>query len=124
MNPNVIVKGLVENVETDMLINTGFAVTIIHKTIWDLILPTVKPKLKPATFPIVTDICGEAALQIQIGESTSQQNVLIAKDVTQKCLLGTDLLWKQNCIIIPRAVLYAELWLLRRQKFRLAIKFT
>ena len=104
VNPNVIVKGLVENVETDMLIDTGSAVTIIQ-TYLGSHTACSKTKLKPATFPVVTangkqlDICGEAALQIRIGESTSQQNVLIAKDVTQKCVLGTDFLPKENCII-------------------------
>ena len=43
MNPNVIVKGLGENTETDVLIDIGS----------ELILPAVKRKLKPATFCLV-----------------------------------------------------------------------
>ena len=44
-------------------------------------------------------MCGESEVQLHIGKFTSNQSVLVARWLTQECLLEVDFLLKYNCII-------------------------
>ena len=44
-------------------------------------------------------LCGQAEVTLQVGSYVGAHNVLVVRDMTQQCLLGTDFLEQCRCII-------------------------
>lgn len=92
----VYVTGHIEGHETDMLLDTGSSVTLVHRRLFS----RLGKNLPIATFrdPIVSangellDIVGTCKLRISLGGVDVMHSVLVAGDITQDCLLGVDFL--------------------------------
>ena len=100
----VMVKGFIEQRATKMLVDTGSAVTIIREDTWrEATHP--RQKLRPPTCPVVAangeqlELCGRGEVTLKLGNILTRCPVLIAKNVTQECLLGADFLEQSGCII-------------------------
>ena len=44
-------------------------------------------------------LCGQAEVTLQVGSYSGVHNVLVVRDMTQQCLLGTDFLEQCHCVI-------------------------
>ena len=97
-------RGAVEGHPTVMLVDTGSSVTILHESIWKMAVKG-KKELKQATCPVMAvtgeslPLCGQAEVNLQVGSYSGVHNVLVVRDMTQQCLLGTDFLEQCHCII-------------------------
>ena len=86
-----------------MLIDTGSAACIIREDIWRS--TSRRNDLRPPTHPVVTANGGEMTLlgltdvELTVGTLVVNHPVLVASDLAQSCLLGTDFLKKYGCII-------------------------
>ena len=96
-------QGAVEGHPTVMLVDTGSSVTILHENIWK---KAVKGKeLKQATCRVMAvngeslPLCGQAEVTLQVGSYSGVHKVLVVRDMTQQCLLGTDFLEQCHCVI-------------------------
>ena len=96
-------QGAVEGHPTVMLVDTGSSVTILHENIWK---KAVKGKeLKQATCQVMAvngeslPLCGQAEVTLQVGSYSGVHKVLVVRDMTQQCLLGTDFLEQGHCVI-------------------------
>ncbi|KAL5469217.1 hypothetical protein EMCRGX_G030441 [Ephydatia muelleri] len=90
--------------ETVMLVDTGSSVTILHENIWKKAVKG-KKELKQATCPVMAvngeslPLCGQAEVTLQVGSYSGVHKVLVVRDMTQQCLLGTDFLEQCHCVI-------------------------
>ena len=89
---------------TVMLVDTGSSVTILHENIWKKAVKG-KKELKQATCPVMAvngeslPLCGQAEVTLQVGSYSGVHKVLVVRDMTQQCLLGTDFLEQCHCVI-------------------------
>ena len=100
------VSGRIEQRETKMLVDTGSAVTIVREDAWrEAVGGALQRPLGPATYPVVAangeqlDLCGESEVTLRVGGIQANYSVLVARNITQECLLGSDFLQKFGCII-------------------------
>eukprot|EP00731_Ephydatia_muelleri_P017571 Em0010g669a len=97
-------QGAVEGHPTVMLVDTGSSVTILHENIWKKAVKG-KKELKQATCPVMAvngeslPLCGQAEVTLQVGSYSGVHKVLVVRDMTQQCLLGTDFLEQCHCVI-------------------------
>eukprot|EP00731_Ephydatia_muelleri_P033704 Em0036g8a len=96
-------QGAVEGHPTVMLVDTGSSVTILHENIWK---KAVKGKeLKQATCRVMAvngeslPLCGQAEVTLQVGSYSGVHKVLVVRDMTLQCLLGTDFREQCHCVI-------------------------
>jgi predicted aspartyl protease len=100
-------KGLINNIATDMLIDTGSVYTLISYHLFKDIATTNQSKLfaSPCKSTVVSantdknDIHGVSDVNIFINGVKCCHSVLIAKQLAHHCLLGTDFLRKHNAKI-------------------------
>ena len=102
-NASVYVPGWVGNVAIDMLLDTGSAVTLIHKRLLDRVdkgkrMSEAKERVISANGQPL-EILGTCQVRIRLGGINTYHNVLVANDITQDCLIGVDFLAKNNCLI-------------------------
>ena len=96
--------GRVDNKELRMLVDTGSAVTLIHKNVYEQ-LDNTKAKLRKVLVPVVSangeplTIEGQCVARFTLGGLTVSHNVLIAGGISQECLLGADFLVKHKGVI-------------------------
>ena len=100
----ICVLGRVDNKELRMLVDTGSAVTLIHKNVYEQ-LDNTKAKLRKVLVPVVSangeplTIEGQCVARFTLGGLTVSHNVLIAGGISQECLLGADFLVKHKGVI-------------------------
>ena len=100
---SIYVPGWVGNVAIDMLLDTGSAVTLIHKRLLDRVdkgkrMYEAKERVISANGQPL-QILGTCQVRIRLGGINTYHNVLVANDITQDCLIGVDFLAKNNCLI-------------------------
>ena len=104
-NSTLMVMGQLGNRCTRMLIDTGSPVSLVREDVWKEASSPSGDCLSPPAQQIVTangremDLLGQGKLPLQIGDLRGQLSVLIAKELTQECLLGADFLQQHNCVI-------------------------
>ena len=98
-------KGAVEGYTTHMLVDTGSSVTLLHENVWKAAVRGQK-QLSPAKYHAVMAVNGESLVLsgqgdvlLKVGEHVGVHSVLVVKEMTQECLLGTDFLERHNCVI-------------------------
>lgn len=92
----VYAPGFVDGRVVEMLVDTGSAVTLVHKRLLDRIgvvkvLEGVEDRVVSANGQPL-GILGRCDLRIGIGGVDELHPVLVANDVTQDCLIGVDFL--------------------------------
>ena len=107
-NSALVVVGKLGDRCTRMLIDTGSAVSLVREDVWKEATELPVDLLTPPVRPIVAanggelDLLGQDELQLQVGDLQVQFPVLIARDLTQECLLGADFLKQHDCVINER----------------------
>ena len=97
--------GAVNDVKTTMLVDTGSAVTILHKDLWEQCSASMSGKLKAVSAPVTVangqplHILGLGTVQIRIADVEFVHQALIADDVSQSCLLGADFLVPHGAVV-------------------------
>ena len=98
-------KGFVEGHPVSMLVDTGSSVTLLHENVWKEAVKNSKLELKEARCPVMAvngeslPLCGQVHVTLQVGDYVGAHNVLVVRDMTQQCLLGTDFLEQCHCVI-------------------------
>ena len=104
INSTLTVQGQVGGQPISMLVDTGSAACLIREDIWRR---TAKGQvaLRPHTQAVVAanggemDLLGVTDMELQVGTIVANHPVLVARNLTQSCLLGADFLKKYGCII-------------------------
>ena len=100
----VTVTGLVDGRQTEMLVDTGSAVTIAREDVWkgtlqsDWSLLTTSPQPAVAANGQELDLLGKSETTIRV-DLAKKHTVLIARGLVQECLLGADFLQKHRCVV-------------------------
>jgi len=101
--PAVAVEGFNGERPTKILVDTGSSVTILREDIWTEAGNTLS--LEPPPSPVTAangeqlEVRGLSEVNLRVGDICACYPVLVAKNVTQECLLGADFLEKFGCII-------------------------
>ena len=100
----ITVQGLFFNTPVRMLVDTGSAVTIVGESVWKR--TNVRSNVEEApSSPIVTangnplSLLGKSEAMLTLGDVVTRYPVLIAKDLTQECIIGADFLECFKCIV-------------------------
>ena len=99
------VKGSIGGHETNMLVDTGSGVTLIREDVWKQIHAKTLGTLQPVLRSVVTasgeklKLLGETNVKVSIGGVSGYHLVLVAQQLTQECLLGTDFLSQYGCVV-------------------------
>ena len=95
-----------------MLINTGSAVTLVREKVWNQ--ASVHKQVSTPDSPVVAangvelDVLGKTSVLLEVGGLRAEFPVLIAKNLTQECILGADFLCHHKCVVdLQRQVLLA-----------------
>ena len=97
--------GTVNDVQTAILVDTGSAVTILHRDLWEQGSRGMYVELKAVLSPVIVangqplHILGLATVRIRIAGVDFVHQVLITEDVSQSCLLGADSLVPHGVVI-------------------------
>jgi hypothetical protein len=99
----VAVEGDIGKRPTKILVDTGSAVTILREDVWKEAgdSQTLELPLSPviAANGEQLEICGWSKVSRRVGDVHACYPVLVARDITQECLLGADFLEDFGCII-------------------------
>ena len=100
----VFTEGQVGGVHLNMLVDTGSAVTLVHKRVWEKLAPRYGPLETQGTQVVSANgsplkIVGMVDIEIAVAGICAIHPVLIAEDITHDCLLGVDFLRKHECTI-------------------------
>ena len=96
------VEGLVGSRVTRMLVDTGSAVTILREEVWK---GAGSPPIEALHRPVVAAngeelrLLGQTRVTITLGEFKIDHQVLVARELTQGCLLGADFLTEHGCVV-------------------------
>ena len=99
----IAVEGCIGKRPTKLLVDTGSAVTILREDVWKEAVDI--RNLEPPLSPVVAangeqlEICGRSKVSLQVGSTHACYPVLVARNITQECLLGADFLEDFGCII-------------------------
>ena len=101
----VYATGRVNEVKTPVLIDTGSAVTIIHRKLWERGRKKGSPELRKSSEPVVVangeplQIIGAAEVVIQVADTNFTHEALVTDEIFQECLLGADFLVPNGFVI-------------------------
>ncbi len=104
----VYVDGKVNGVATPMLVDTGSAVTIIHRNLWDRVKKGMyggADTLTQPSAPVVAangqplQALGTSNVKISLAGREMAQTVLVTEDISHDCLLEADFLASHGSII-------------------------
>ncbi len=104
----ITVQGRVEEHATRMLVDTGSAVTIISEETWRRALPG-NSQLQAVSRSVVAangqrlQVLGTDTVKLQVGGVQLPFPVLVARGITQECLLGADFLMQHGCLVDLRS---------------------
>ena len=112
---SLMVDGYIGKWPTQMLVDTGSAVTIIRENVWREAAGDGDQLSLEATARSVVGMNGEqlrllgqTEMGLHVGGLQVFYNVLVTKGLTQECLLGADFLSQHGCIVdLRRQVLRA-----------------
>ena len=99
----LILQGRVEGRPTRMLVDTGSSVTLVHEKVWNDI--SQDRKLSTPQCPVMAvngdslRLCGQIDLALTVGKHVRTHTVLVVREMTQECLLGTDFLEQYGCVV-------------------------
>ena len=89
-----------------MLVDTGSAVSLVREDVWRKAHPgACDNQLEHADCPVVAangeplDLLGRTSVLLTIGGVQQDHPVLIARQLTQDCLIGADFLLKHQCVL-------------------------
>ena len=105
MESAVAVDGRVEDRRTRLLVDTGSAVTILREDVWQEAVSGRQRRLDATTQPVVAangerlQLLGQCPVSLQVGGLHVSHTVLVARGVTQECLLGADFLSRHGCVV-------------------------
>jgi hypothetical protein len=106
INSSLYIQGSVAGRSTRMLVNTGSAVSLVREDVWREAHPgACVDQLEPADCPVVTangeplDLLGRTGVLLTVGGVQEHHPVLIARQLTQDCLLVADFLLKHRCVL-------------------------
>ena len=104
MSSLLTVKGSIGGHEINMVVETGSGVTLIREDVWIIHAKTLVT-LQPVLRSVVTasgdklKLLGENNVKVTIGGVSGYHLVLVAQQLTQECLLGTDFLSQYGCVV-------------------------
>nr|CAD7425761.1 unnamed protein product [Timema monikensis] len=98
----VYVNGHVEGCAVHILIDTGAAVSLIHRDVWESVkgrskmsvAPTLACIVNPSGDPINTE--GEVEMAVKISVTQVLHRLLVVCNITQQCILEVDFLIKNQ----------------------------
>ena len=99
----LILQGMVGGRPTRMLVDTGSSVTLVHEKVWNDI--SQDRKLLTPHCPVMAvngdslSLCGQIDLDLMVGKHVRTHTVLVVREMTQECLLGTDFLEQYGCVV-------------------------
>ena len=100
----IMVDGLIDQRPTQMLVDTGSAVTIVREDTWQSAVGGSKQLFLPPR-PVVAangeelEVLGLGEVTLQVGGLRTAHTVLVTRGVTQECLLGADFLSHHHCVV-------------------------
>ena len=103
--PAYNVKGYVNNLSIQIVLDTGAAVTLLKKDIWDKLHFTSADLEQWTRQPLVgvegtpLNVHGTMELELKMGEEIFQTKVIVADGLTAELILGLDFLEEHNCTI-------------------------
>ena len=92
----VLVEGLIGMRPTEMLVDTGSAVTILREDVWKKAVDDQHLEAPPS--PVVAangeklNVRGRSSVSLQVGGICTCYPVLVVQNITQECLLGANFL--------------------------------
>ena len=98
-------KGSISGHEINTLVDTGFEVTLIWEDVWIQIHANTLVTLQPVLHSVVAasgeklKLAGETNVKVIIGGVSGYHLVLVAQQLTQEYLLGTDFLSQYGCVV-------------------------
>ena len=101
----VFTDGKVDGVPASILVDTGSAVTIIHRRLWERGGGDSRKLHQVSGGPVVVangeplHILGQTQSKIHLAGIEFSHNVLVTGDVSQDCLLGADFLTSHGFVI-------------------------
>ena len=101
----VFTEGKVDGVAASILVDTGSAVTIVHRRLWERGQGDARKLQQVSGGPVVVangeplHILGQTQSKIHLAGIEFAHNVLITGDVSQDCLLGADFLTSHGFVI-------------------------
>ena len=99
------VTGVVNNVSVRFMIDTGAAVSLIRKDIWEKIAPKGGVQLEAWTKHLVgvegspLSVLGATSLNITLAGTVVSGDFLVAKALSAEAIMGLDFLESQGCVI-------------------------
>ena len=102
---SLMVTGLIEGECVEMLIDTGSAVIIIREDVWRRSQESHQLQLQLPIRSVVAangeelDLLGQSEVTLGIGGLAVKHLVLVAKGLTQECLLGANFLMQHSCVV-------------------------
>ena len=88
-----------------MLVDTDSGVTLIRENVWKQIHAKTLGTLQPVLRSVVTasekklNLLGKTNVKVTIRGVSGYHSVLVAQQLTQECLLGTDFLSQYGCVV-------------------------
>nr|CAD7263765.1 unnamed protein product [Timema shepardi] len=99
----VFVEGKLWDEPIDLLIDTGAAVSLIDEKVWQR---ASNVKLQPTNRSVINasgdhmTVLGTVSVPVRIGSYFVTQEMIVAKGLTQMCLIGTDFLRRNKCDVL------------------------
>jgi len=100
----IIMEGFIAKIPTQMLVDTGSAVKIVREDTWQDAVGG-RGQLTPPPRPVIAangdelEVLGLGDVTLQVGGLETTHTVLVARGVTQECLLGADFLSRHHCVV-------------------------
>ena len=91
--------------EVSFLVNAGVAVSLVSSEVWDRIKPSPTPRMNPVCLRLVgvdgapLQIHGSVAVELEISEKTSKQDLIVVNALTSEGILGLNFLEANNCVL-------------------------
>lgn len=99
---SLLAAGKVAGVPTKMLIDTGSALTLVREDIWNWASTysrlSIPDSLVVAANWAELDV-GKTSILLEVGNLRAEFPALVAKTLTQQCILGVDFLWHNKCVL-------------------------
>lgn len=104
-NDGIYVQGLIENIEANMLVDTGASVTIVSTKFFESLMETDQlPQIAPISVKLVSasgdeiSVRGQCNMKLSFKDIEIPQAVIVA-EIKTSCILGLDFLSKNSCDI-------------------------